>query len=66
MKKKIKIRTSTGWKGYNISHSQSTYYCYRESGWSDTRIGEARSMDDAITLIKVDAKQFGEVREIKM
>ena len=66
MKKEIKIRTSKGWHTYKISESGKTFYCYERGSWSDSKIGEARSYDDAISLVKADARKYGDVKEVKM
>ena len=66
MKKDIKFKTANGWHPYQIRQSGRTYYCYDRSGWSEKKIGESRSMDDAILLAKTDARKHGEIKEVKM
>ncbi|MCI4667245.1 MAG: hypothetical protein MRZ79_03725 [Bacteroidia bacterium] len=64
--KEVKVKTPKGWKLYRVKQNGSKFTCYDKNGWSEKQIGESRSLEDAITLIKVDAQQFGGVSEVKM
>lgn len=65
MAKEISVRTSTGTYLYKVSEYSGTYYCYKwkeiifGSSWID--IGKSRNLEDAISLIKSHARQYGSV-----
>ena len=53
MAKKKVIVKGGGENLYCVSESSGTIYVYKGSVWgSDTQIGKARTMDDALALIK--------------
>jgi hypothetical protein len=64
MAKEISVRTSTGTYLYKVSEYGGTYYCYK---WKDSLfgswidIGKARNLEDAISLIKSHASQYGSI-----
>lgn len=70
MSKEISIRTASGTKLYKISQSGSTFYCYKYrnslfGSWSD--IGSARSFEDALNVIKSDARsRYGSIYNVKI
>ncbi len=66
MKKEIKVHTTGGWHTYKVNQSGKTFYCYERGSWSDHKVGESRSYDEAISLIRTDAQKYGEVREVKL
>lgn len=66
MKKEIRVRTSKGWYTYKVEHSGRTFYCYERGSWSDNKVGEARSLEDAVSLIKSDARKYGVVQDLSM
>jgi hypothetical protein len=65
MKKEIRVKTSQGWQAYKIHQSGKIFYCYERGSWSDNKVGETRSYEDAVFLIKTDARKYGEVEEVK-
>lgn len=66
MKKEIRVKTSKGWHTYKVNQSGKTFYCYERGSWSDSKVGEARSLEDAVTLVRTDARKYGDVKEVKM
>jgi hypothetical protein len=70
MSKSISVKTPSGTVSYKISQDGSRFYCqkYVDSffgGWSD--IGSARSLEDALSLIKSHAaSKYGSVYSIKI
>ncbi|MEE4539466.1 MAG: hypothetical protein V2J51_13365 [Erythrobacter sp.] len=52
MAKKRVVVKGGGENLYYVSESSGTYYVYKGSVWgSDTQIGKARSMSDALAII---------------
>jgi len=68
MEKEVTVKTSSGGKVYKVSEHSGTYYCYKwqdvwlSSSWSS--IGSARSMEDALIVIKSHASQYGTVYDV--
>lgn len=50
-KKKIIVKGG-GKNLYYVSESYGTIYVYKSEGWSDKKIGETKTMEDALALIK--------------
>ncbi len=50
-KKKVVVKGG-GENLYYVSGSSGTIYVYKSSGWSDTLIGETKTMEDALALIR--------------
>lgn len=50
-KKKVVVKGG-GSNLYYVSESSGTIYVYKGGGWSDSQIGKAKTMDDALALIK--------------
>lgn len=64
MTRKVSVRTSTGNKVYKISESSGGFFCSKFvdsffNSWDS--IGQARRLEDAISLIKSHATQYGSV-----
>jgi hypothetical protein len=64
MEKKLTVKTKSGKKSYKITDSGSSHICYYHSGsilsgW--TSIGKAKSLDDAVSVIKSHAASFGTI-----
>ena len=70
MSKQVSIKTAAGTKFYKISHYGCRFYCtkYNDSlfgSWSD--IGRARSMEDALSIVKSHAaSRYGSIYNIKI
>lgn len=69
MSKRVSVKTSSGTKLYKIGESGGTYYCmkYVDSffgGWDD--IGKARSLEDALAIIKSHARKYGSVYSVSI
>lgn len=69
MSKEVSVKTSSGTKLYKISESGGKYYCMKYvdsffSSWND--IGKARSLEDAISLIKSHACEYGSVYSVNV
>ena len=65
MKKTIVVDTDRE-KGqlFSVSESSGKFYVYKGSGWGKNEIGQARSLDDAIVIIKSRAK--GTVKNVEI
>lgn len=70
MGKEISVKTASGTKLYKISESGSHYYCYKMSGslfGSWVSIGQARSFEDGLSVIKSDAhSKYGHIYGLKI
>lgn len=69
MKKQLNIKVNGKEKLYKVSTlGSSKYYCYYDiggvfGGWSE--FGQAKSLDDAITICKAHAGSGAELNQIK-
>jgi len=65
MSKSISVKTASGTKLYKVSESGNRFYCYRYKdsilgSWSN--IGQARSLEDALNIIRSHAgSRYGHV-----
>jgi len=70
MNKEISVKTASGTKLYKISGSGSRYYCSKISGSffsSWVSIGQARNMEDALSIIKSHAQsKYGHLYSLKL
>ena len=70
MSKSISVKTASGTKVYKVSESGNRFYCYKYKdsilgSWSN--IGQARSLEDALSIIKSHARSnFGHVYSTKI
>ena len=59
----------SGNKSYTVNESSGKYYCYKvNSGLfsSDDKVGEARSLEDALSVIKSHASKWGTVYSVNI
>ncbi len=67
MKKKIKVKTNQGERIYRIDISSGKHFCYKEKTFGLDKIGESRSLEDALSLIRLHAtSNFGGVKNIQI
>ena len=67
--KYVIVKTSNGNTGYTVDECKGNYSVGRgHRGFiaSPTRIGQARSLEDAVSLCKVDASSRGSVRTVEI
>lgn len=62
MKRDVTVETSDGKKYYKIEESGSKYYAYRDG----STIGTSRSLEDALSIIKSHATQYGRVYNVDL
>lgn len=67
--RRVTAKTSDGNKSYRISEYSGSYTCYRvNSGFfsSDDNIGKARSLEDALSIIRSHASKWGSVYSVNI
>lgn len=68
-KRRVTAKTADGNKSYTVNESSGKYYCYKvNSGLfsSDDKVGEARSLEDALSVIKSHASKWGTVYSVNI
>lgn len=62
--RRVTAKTSDGNKSYRISEYSGKYSCYKVGTWSDDKLGGAKSLEDALSIIRSHAKKYGSVYDL--